>query len=114
MNERYIAISMSIPIQPYEKIWKGVCEVESNSNPKAYNKKEQATGIAQIRPIRLKDYNQRTGKHYTIKDCYKVEVSKEIFMYYAQKFKPHEHDKIATDWNKCKTDSYWNKVKCYI
>lgn len=98
-------------IKPYDKIWNAVCQLESRSNPKAYNKKEQATGIAQIRPIRLKDFNQRTGKEYTINDCFNVEISREIFMYYASKFNPDDVGNIAKDWNKCKNNTYWNKVE---
>lgn len=101
-------------INPYVEIWKAVCMVESTNNAKAYNRREKATGIAQIRPIKLKDYNQRTHSHYTLVDCYKVEVSKKIFMYYAQKFNPNEYSKIAIDWNKCRNNTYWLKVKKYI
>jgi hypothetical protein len=102
------------PIRPYEKIWSAVCQYESKNNPNAYNPKEMATGIVQIRPIRIKDYNQRTGKSYTIDDCFKVEISKEIFIYFANKFQHDEPDKIAKDWNKCKTDNYWKKVKRFM
>ena len=101
-------------INPYNIIWEAISMVESHKDCKAYNKKERATGIVQIRPIRLKDYNQRTGSHYKLVDCYKIEVSKKIFMYYAQQYKHNEYNKIATDWNKCKTNKYWNKVKKYL
>lgn len=109
-----LLIQMSEPIRPFEKIWDAVCEVESDNGKYLYNAKEQATGIVQIRPIRLKDYNQRTHSSYKLVDCYKVEVSKEIFMYYATKFNYNDHEKIAKDWNKSKTNIYWNKVKKVI
>lgn len=102
------------PIRPYETIWNAVCQYESNNNPNAYNSKERATGIVQIRPIRLKDYNQRTGKNYKLKDCYNTSIAKEIFMYYSCKFDHTQPERIASDWNKCKTDKYWNKVKRFM
>ena len=101
-------------INPYMNIWDAISMAESHKNCKAYNSRERATGIVQIRPIRLKDYNQRTNSHYKLSDCFNIEVSKKIFMYYAEKFKPHEYNKIATDWNKCKNNSYWNIVKKHL
>ncbi len=117
-NSSRYEVSFSIPeatiIKPYEHIWKAVCKVESNGNANAYNHKEKATGIVQIRPIKLKDYNQRTHSNYKLADCNKVDVSKKIFMYYAQKFNPNDHKRIAKDWNKSKTDRYWDKIKKHI
>ena len=114
MSEASLSIPEATIIKPYEHIWKAVCTVESNGNVNAYNHKEQATGIVQIRPIKLKDYNHRTHSNYKLADCYKVDVSKKIFMYYAQKYNPNDHKHIAKDWNKSKTDRYWNKVKKHI
>ena len=109
-----VVIEKTEAINPYDQIWEAICKTESNSNVQAYNHKEQATGIVQIRPIRLLDYNQRTNSNYKLVDCYKAEVSKKIFMYYANKFHSNQYDKIATDWNKCKSDRYWNKVKKHL
>ena len=86
-------------VDPYAKIWEAVCYVESNNNPKAYNPAESATGIAQIRPIRLQDYNNRTKSKYKMKDCYNVEISKTIFYYYARQIGFRNRDKIIRNWN---------------
>lgn len=106
-----IYIKDATQIKPFEAIWQAVCIVESNNNPMAYNQKEQATGVAQIRPIRLNDYNKRTGKNYKLKDCYDITISKEIFMYYCTN--PHNMAKICKSWNGSgvKTEIYWQKVK---
>jgi hypothetical protein len=77
---------------------------------------EEAIGAFQIRPIRLLDYNQRTGKNYKIEDCYNFEISKEIFLYYAGKIGSREYETIARKWNGSgvTTLDYWEKVKSYM
>jgi hypothetical protein len=44
--------------------------IESSNNPNAYNKKTKATGLYQITPICLKDYNRAhgIGFRFTMKD----------------------------------------------
>jgi hypothetical protein len=69
------------PIDAYDRLYKAVFQVECKGNIRAYNLLEEATGPLQIRPIRLLDYNQRTGSNYVLEDCYDIEVSKKIFMY---------------------------------
>jgi hypothetical protein len=97
-------------IRPYEAIWNAVCEVESSGDRFAYNPTEQATGISQIRPIRVLDYNIRTGKKYTLIDMYDVEISKEVFMYYACRIV--DRDEIIKRWNGrgLKAEIYLKKV----
>ena len=110
---RTIAIAKSNSIQPYLKLWSAVCEVESHNNPHCYNATERATGIVQIRPILLRDYNKRTGKRYKLSDMYDPKISKAIFLFYAQKFPANRLDKIARKWNgKGKqAEKYWSRVK---
>lgn len=98
-------------IKPFERAWQAVCIVESNNNPRAYNPIEMATGVSQIRPIRLNDYNKRTGKNYKLEDCYDVEISKEIFMYYCSN--PYDIEKTCKSWNGSgpKTEEYWSKIE---
>jgi hypothetical protein len=112
-GNRVINIPLKEGINPYERVWQSVCWVESKNDPKAYNPKELATGIAQIRPIRLKDYNKRIGKHYTLQQMFDPKISKEIFLFYANKFSPYEIDRVAKKWNGSgkKTKEYWAKVK---
>lgn len=100
-----------------EKLFKAVSAIESNFNPYALNEYENAVGIVQIRPIRLKDFNIRTGKNYLLEDMYDISKAKEVFMYYANKYKGNI-EKIARNWNggptgykKESTLKYWNKVK---
>lgn len=109
-----LLIRMSEKIQPYEKIWLAVCQVESRMDPMAYNPKEQATGISQIRPIRIKDYNQRTGKNYKLSEMFDPIKSKEVFMYYACKLE--DPDLLTRKWNGSgkQTYKYLSKVRVVL
>ena len=106
-------ISVSDPVNAYDRLVKAVVQVESAGDTLAYNLSEEAAGAFQIRPIRLLDYYQRTGKNYKIKDCYNFEISKEIFLYYARQTGYQDYETIARNWNGSgkTTQSYWEKVK---
>ncbi len=101
-------------INPYEHIWKAICEYESKNDPLAWNEKENAVGIAQIRPIRLLDYNRRTGKNYSLKEMHDIKKSREVFMYYAHRLKHPE--KIIRKWNGSgpKTITYLHEIQKII
>ena len=77
-EHRTLYIQQEAGIQPFEMIWRAVCWVESENNPLAFNKKELAYGIAQIRYIRLYDYNKKTGKLYRVFED-KVKKAKKGF-----------------------------------
>jgi len=108
-----LIIARDEPINPYERLFEAICMVESHNNPGAFNKKERATGIVQIRPIRLKDYDKRTGKSYTLHDCFDKKISREVFLFYAQKYPASQLSRIAKRWNGSgrKTENYWKRVK---
>lgn len=110
-----LSIPAPRPIKPYEQLWEATCMVESSNNPMAYNAKEQAVGISQIRPIRLLDYFQRTGRAYSMDDLYDIAISKEIYMYYASRSSGNL-ESIAKSWNgRGKSNiQYWNKVKALL
>ncbi len=103
------------PIDIYERLMQAVLEVESGGDTLAYNSLEDAYGPFQIRPVRLNDYNKRTGKKYRMKDCYTLRVSREVFLYYARILGP-DYEIIAKRWNGSgeMTISYWAKVKAVL
>ena len=106
-------ISVSDPVNAYDRLVKAVVQVESAGDTLAYNLSEEAAGAFQIRPIRLLDYYQRTGKNYKMEDCYNFEISKEIFLYYARQTGYQDYETIARNWNGSgkTTQGYWEKVK---
>lgn len=110
----YILVSDKIDV--YDRLIKAVVLVESFGDTMACNILEQATGAFQIRPIRLLDYNQRTGNKYKIEDCYNYDISKKIFLYYAMRIGFPKYETIARKWNGSgeNTIEYWEKVKSYL
>lgn len=109
-------IVVTRPVNPFEKLMDAIIKVESSGDTLAINCDEEAIGAFQIRPIRLLDYNQRTGKNYKEDDLYNIEISKEIFLYYAKRIGYHDFESIAKSWNGSGklTVAYWQKVKSYL
>ena len=112
-DERPILIA-PVLTHPYAKIITAIGTVESNRDNAAFNKKEGAAGYFQVRAIRLKDFNHRTGMKYRLKDMHDYTKAVTVFMYYASDFAPDDYEGIAKDWNKSRTDRYWNKVKAEL
>lgn len=111
-------------INPFEQIWKAICQVESSNNPLAYHLEKNghaSIGIAQIQQSRVDHYNYKTNNHYTLDDMYDTTISRNIFMWYACYIGPYNIEKIAREWNggtkgmkKRSTIKYWNKVKILL
>lgn len=104
------------PINPYEAIWKGVCQVESSNNPLAYHLEsngQASIGIAQISWGKLQDFNEATGKHYKHVDMYNPVKSREVFMWHTSLFNVWEKDNMVRAWNGSgkATYAYLEKVK---
>lgn len=114
-KEGLVVIS-SEPVNPYKRLIYAIGMVETKCDTFAYNHIEQAVGYFQIRPVRLEDYNKRTGKNYTMKDLYNYKISEKIFLYYAHQIGPYDFEKISRRWNGSgpKTYHYWNRVKKYL
>jgi hypothetical protein len=106
----------SSPVEPYKRLIHAIGIVETKCDTLSYNPVEKATGYFQIRPVRLEDYNKRTGSHYKMKDLYSYKISEKIFLYYARQVGPYDPEKIARRWNGSgpKTYHYWNRVKKFL
>jgi hypothetical protein len=111
-----LSVFVSMPVYPYDRLVNAIIHVESKGDTLAYNEIEQAAGAFQIRPIRLRDYNNRTGNTYTRMDCFNLKVSREIFLYYADKIGYPNYELIAREWNGSgrTTLDYWKKVRLYL
>ena len=104
-----------------DKLWYAICEVESGNTVDAVNTSEQAVGVAQIRPIMVKDVNRILGEeryaHPT--DALSPIKSREMFdIYTAHYFPEGEAEQMARGWNggpkgpsKRATKAYWAKVQ---
>jgi len=104
------------PIEPFKKLIHAIGMVETSFDTLAYNPEEKAAGYFQIRPIRIEDYNKRTGSNYTTKDMFDYKNSEKIFLYYASQIGPYKFEQIAKNWNGSgpKTIHYWRRVKKYL
>ena len=97
-------------------------QVESAGNPLAFNPKEKAAGILQIRPIMVKEINRRCGTSYTNKDCFDPIISTIMFIRLQHITNPDlSPEKAARIWNggykgmhKETTLKYWESVKAVI
>jgi len=99
-------------VKPYRAIIEAVTEVESSKGKYLYNANEQAVGWFGIRPIRLDDYNKRTGKNITLDECYQYEVGEMIFLYYASQIDYRDVKAICISWNGVsKKNLYYQKIK---
>ena len=110
--DKSIAICQGELIRPYNQLIYATGKVECNFDTLAYNPQEQATGYFQIRPIRLNDFNKRTGSNYILSDMYDYDIAESVFLYYAEKIGPYDLERIAKNWNGSgkKTIDYWSKI----
>ena len=115
-DQKSLFIRYSHPVEPFNKLIHAVGMVEAKGDTLAYNRIEEAVGFFQIRPIRVKDYNRKTGSRYTLKDMYDYKISKKVFLYYASRIGPYDFEKIAKNWNGSgvKTIQYWKNVKKHL
>ena len=115
-NQKSLLIQEPSPIEPYKQLIYAVGMVEGMGDTTAYNELEMAAGYFQIRPIRLEDYNNRTGSQYTMNDMFNYEISEKVFLYFATQIGPYNIEKIAKNWNGsgAKTIEYWQRIKEYL
>jgi len=110
-------------------------EVESNCDPYAINKQENALGCLQIRPIMIADYNRITGEDLAHNVAYNRAmayiIAQEIFYHYMKGIENPTAKHLAFIWNgggsawrrvdSPRSDSkqrnlevYWRKVKSHL
>ena len=98
--------------------------VESAGNPNAFNKKENACGCLQIRPVMVREVNrilrkQNSKQRFTKEDRWDCGLSKEMFYIWRDYHHKVSNDEIiARNWNggprgykKQSTEHYWHKVQ---
>lgn len=106
----------SNPVEPFQPLIMAIGRVENNGDTLAYNPLEEAAGFFQIRPVRINDYNKRTGSNYTLNDMFNYKISEKVFLYYASQIGHHNFEKIAKRWNGSgpRTIDYWDRVKKHL
>ena len=104
---------------PIDTLLNAVMAVESNFDSMAYNAKENAVGVLQIRPIMVREVNRLLGEDkYTLKDRWNKAKSIEMFNVIRSHLKGASDEQIARVWNggynghkKQSTIKYWDKVR---
>ena len=119
-----VTIFESEGTNPFENLFKAVCQVESSGNQFAVGDKhlaEWSYGICQIRGSRLNDYYKQTGVRYTTEDMFDPAKAKRVFLHYASQYGPYQFESISRAWNsgpnfkKVKmSKEYWQKVKKHL
>jgi hypothetical protein len=111
-----LIVVRNFPVQPYKNLIHAIGMVETQYDTLAYNPLEEAVGYFQIRPIRLEDYNSRTGSTYSRQDLFNYNISEKIFLYYATGIGPYDFERIAKTWNGSgkSTILYWDQVKKFL
>ena len=115
-------LSQPSPISIMCDVISAMEQVESAGNPLAFNHKEKAAGILQIRPIMVKEINRLCGTSYTNKDCFDPIISTIIFIRLQHITNPKlRPEKAARVWNggykgmhKETTLKYWQSVKAVM
>lgn len=115
-TSKSLAVVITSPIEPFKNLIHAVGMVETQYDTLAYNPLEEAVGYFQIRPIRLVDYNDRTGSTYSMIDLFNYKISEKIFLYYATEIGPYNFERIARNWNGSgeSTIQYWEQVKKFL
>jgi hypothetical protein len=99
-----------------------IIHVESRGDSMAYNAKEDAVGVLQIRPIMMREVNRLLGYNkYTLDDRWSKSKSIEMFNVIKQHTTNPTNEKLARNWNggwngykKKSTLKYWQKVKTQL
>jgi hypothetical protein len=110
-NEESIPIFESrIIVDPFLVLWDHVSWVETRHQD-IISKYEPAYGRGQITKAKLNEFNKENKKHYTLKDCMKESIAREIFLWHCTNYSTFEW--AAKRWNGSgkATITYWNKVQ---
>ena len=105
------------------RLYSAIATVESENNPNAFNPKENAAGLLQIRPICVVDCNRISkSERWSLSDRYSPAASFKMFKLYVTYYQEHYDlsgpESAARIWNggprgweKESTLPYWKKVK---
>jgi hypothetical protein len=109
-------IHESSGIKPFSVLMYATAMVETMGNTLAYNEKENAVGIFQIRQVRVDEYNRLTGSNFVLKDMFDYTNSEKVFLYFASRTGPYNFERIAKRWNGSgpRTEMYWKRIKKYL
>ena len=127
-----LSMMLITPVDGFHETYRAVCLEESEGDPTAFRASEWACGIAQIRPIYVRDCNricQLAGdpRRWTLQDCYCPAKSYEMYLIYVVYYSgvyyratgriagPEQFARIHNGgpdgWKKRSTLGYWRRVQ---
>lgn len=117
----------------FDAFTKAIATVESNNNPRAYNRKENAIGIYQIRAAYFADAQKQDKELARFKhaDCYNPMVAKRVVWAYFKRYEPDALRKqdwqtlaklhnggsghrVKSGQTRQNLEIYWEKVKKHL
>ncbi len=122
LNKRY-QIFETPPARNMIDIINAIMEVESSGDSNAYNPKEDAVGILQIRRCMVDDVNRilkrkQSDVRYSYSDRWNIQKSHEMFRIFCDYYGLTTAEEMARCWNggprginNPYTMGYWNKVE---
>lgn len=96
--------------------WNLITFHETRQDSSRFNKKENAAGIAQIRPVMIEEINRLHGyEKYTLDDRWDINKSREIFFYIQKAYNRNKSVidlySICVTWNgKSRDNKYYRNV----
>lgn len=114
-GDRSFVVFGAEPVNPFLTYWYAVKLVELQGKPDTtINRDEWAYGPGQIRAAKLDDFNQATGKNYSLPDCLREPVAREVFMWHCLQYR--EIVVAVKRWNGSgpMAEEYWGKIEKVI
>ena len=90
--------------------------VESGGDPRAYNARENAAGVLQVRPVMVQEVNRLLGyEEFTDQDRWCPVRSEQMAVIFADRhgYKPEEFARrwnAGSNWRGRQASAYWQKV----
>ena len=102
-----------------DALFEALAYVESRGYSGAFNAKEDAAGLLQIRPIMVRDVNRIVGHdRWTLDDRWSAARSREMLATYLGHYGATSYEQAARRWNggpdgdqERATEGYWRQVR---
>ena len=117
--EAFVQQEPAQPALDLDRLYLALAEVESKGDPMAWNPRENAAGVLQIRPIMVDDLNRIAGyRRWRIDARWDPDYSRAMLGEYLDHYGAASYEEAARKWNggpdghtEEATVPYWEKVR---
>jgi hypothetical protein len=82
--------------EDYENLIEQIIQIESSGNPNAYNKRTKATGLMQITPVVVEEFNENNSNtKYSLRDMKNPEKNRRVGTWYLRRLGEHYFEKYS-------------------